>query len=91
MVNLSTTVLGLDFWGTFGLTGAACAIAFCTGLRFGRRVYSKLLGVVEAPNSKNLMNDIGLSAGIGVSAGFFVGTDPALAGNIFRVRFWNSI
>jgi len=56
--------------GTWGV----CGLAFFTGLRLFRIIYSPVMRI-EANNSKNLVNDATLSLSIGGASGAFVGTD----------------
>ena len=58
--------------GAFG----AGTLAFLSGLRAARAIYSPYLHVAKG-TAKNLKDDIKLSAAIGGAAGGFVGTDTA--------------
>lgn len=79
--------LGLGFASSAVLTGTVCGLTFFLGLRMGRHVYSKLIGHIEAPNSKNMTQDAGLCVGIAGAAGMFVSTDVSFIGNPLKSTF----
>ena len=78
-VNVLQAAGTLPFSGVVLGAWAAGTIAFFTGLRFGRKVYSTVLYVAKG-NDKNFKDDVMLSAAIGGAAGGFVGTDTAYLG-----------
>lgn len=54
---------------------AGCGLAFFTGLRFARLMWSPMLSKIEPNNYGNLKADALLSAAVGGATGVFVGTD----------------
>jgi hypothetical protein len=87
-VNL-TTMFNAGFWPIFAGTGALCGCAFFFGLRLGRQLYGRLLGLsaIAPPTYDNVKADAYLSIGIGGAAAVFVGTDFAMLDNPFRSIF----
>lgn len=75
-VNVLQAAGTLPFSGVILGAWAAGTIAFFSGLRIGRAVYSPVLYVAKA-SDKNFKDDVMLSAAIGGAAGGFVGTDTA--------------
>jgi hypothetical protein len=60
-------------------TGAVATLAFFSGLRLGRLVYSPIFRGVDEASYANLKADAGLSFAIGGAAGCFLGTDVSYA------------
>jgi len=78
-VNVLQAAGSLPFSGVMFGAWAAGTIAFFSGLRIGRAVYSPVLYVAKA-SDKNFKDDVMLSAAIGGAASGFVGTDTAYLG-----------
>jgi hypothetical protein len=66
---------GWSFQPSVVATGAVATLAFFTGLRLGRLVYSPLFRGVDTANYANLKADAALSVSVGGAAGCFLGTD----------------
>ena len=71
---------GLGFNTSLVLTAGAGTLAFFSGLRLGRLIYSPIFAGVEEANYANLKADAALSVAVGGAAGCFVGTDVSYAG-----------
>jgi hypothetical protein len=56
---------GLPFIGVSAMTGVGCCVAFFTGLRTFRRLYSPVMPAVLPSNPANFHNDFTLSVAIG--------------------------
>jgi hypothetical protein len=56
---------GLPFIGVSAMTGVGCCVAFFTGLRTFRRLYSPVMPAVLPNNPANFHNDFTLSVAIG--------------------------
>lgn len=77
---------GLSFGPAALVTTGLCGCAFYFGLRMGRLIYGKGLGMsgIPANGYGNLLSDAQLSLSIGGAAGAFVGTDVSFADNWLR-------
>ena len=71
---------GLGFNTSLVLTAGCGTLAFFTGLRIGRAIYSPIFSGVKEANYANLKADAALSVAVGGAAGCFVGTDVSYAG-----------
>ena len=71
---------GLGFNTSLVLTAGCGTLAFFSGLRLGRLIYSPIFAGVEEANYANLKADAALSVAVGGAAGCFVGTDVSYAG-----------
>lgn len=83
LVNFFTETCKYQFYGTALGVWAGCGTAFYAGLRVFRRVYASMGLPMPAPDYANLKGDALLSVSIGGATAVFVGTDPALVGNVF--------
>mmetsp|Transcript_2991 Transcript_2991/g.4589 ORF Transcript_2991/g.4589 Transcript_2991/m.4589 type:complete len:339 (+) Transcript_2991:108-1124(+) len=66
---------GWGFTNSMIATGGVATLAFFTGLRLGRLVYSPIFEGVEEATYANLKADAALSVAVGGAAGCFLGTD----------------
>ena len=66
---------GWDFTSSMVMTGGVATLAFFTGLRVTRALYSPIMSGVEEASYANLKADAALSVAVGGAAGFFLGTD----------------
>jgi hypothetical protein len=71
---------GLGFNSSLVLTAGCGTLAFFSGLRIFRAIYSPIFSGVEEATYANLKADAALSVAVGGAAGCFVGTDVSYAG-----------